>query len=390
MASLSTKNIATNSAIKGLAFPIAASVIAGATTMFVPTAILESFTGATGLSEIFPATAAPLGDTARALIAFSSGALTLAVTAIVSNRKGPKDMAAHQFKPVFTDNVDEVSPSMAAKLMERLSEIRKNGIGLPAMPWRKSDNGAPVVRNLGDLPKIRNADSHPDAPARRPLSAELDLSTFASEAEAQTKIETPTPTPSARFWNDEAAKAEPSIAAPAPAPVAMEPDLSRVYVPKLSTAPEIISPEIIVPEVIVPEVIVPEVVAPDAMVEVATAQTPLNELVAQLEAAVNQRQEILSRLASAQSQMSQQRTAAESMAIPPVKVAESVSAPEVSVAATVADTSGYIPPYFDRPPLEAVPSVAKAEQEAPQSASSQEDEALNAALATLRRMNANG
>lgn len=385
MASLSTKNIATNSAIKGLAFPIAASVIAGATTMFVPTAILESFTGATGLSEIFPATAAPLGDTARALIAFLTGALTLAVTAIVSNRKGPKDMAAHQFKPVFTDNVDEASPSMAAKLMERLAEIRKNGIGLPAMPWRKADDGAPVVRDLGDLPKIRNADSHPDAPARRPLSAELDLSTFASETEARTEIETPTPTPSARFWNDEAVKAESSVAAPAPAPVAMEPDLSRVYVPKLSASPEITSPEITSPEVIVPEVI-----APEAKVEVATAQTPLNELVAQLEAAVNQRQEILSRLASAQTQISQQRAAAEAMAIPPVKVAESVSAPEVSVAATVADTNGYIPPYFDRPPLEAVPSVAKAEQEAPQSASSQEDEALNAALATLRRMNANG
>ncbi len=380
MASLSTKNIAEKGAVKGLAFPIAASVLAGATTMFVPTAILESITGATGLSEIFPATAAPLGDTARALIAFSTGALTLAVTAIITNRKGPKDMAAHQFKPAFTDNIDEASPSMAAKLMERLAEIRKNGIALPAMPWRKADANAAVVRELGDLPKIRNADSHPDAPARRILSAELDLGNFASDEQMPVEMETPTPTPSARFWNDDAAPAPAPVAAAAP--IAMEPDVSRVYVPKLSASSEVAAPQVVATDV-------PSPIAAEAAVaaDIAVSQTPLSELVAQLEAAVNQRQEILSRLASAQAQISEQRAKADAT---PAEVA--VPAPvQEPTAVPIAETDGYVPPYFDRPPLEAVPSTVQMQDAAPaQTGSSNEDEALNAALATLRRMNANG
>ncbi len=387
MASLSAKNTAVKGAAKGLAFPIAASVIAGATTMFIPTAILESITGATGLSEIIPATAAPLGDTARALIAFSTGALTLAVTAIISNRKGPKDMAAHQFKPVFTDDIDDASPSMAAKLMDRLAEIRKNGIAMPAMPWRKADSGAPVVRELGDLPKIRNADSHPDAPARRILSAELDLGKFAGDEQVSSKqapskqapleMETPTPTPSARFWNDDAAPTQAQAPVFIPAPVAMEPDLSRVYVPKLSAMPVVAMPDAVA--AVTPVLVAGEV---SAAVDDAVSQTSLSELVAQLEAAVNHRQEILSRLASAQAQIAQQRGSAEAMATPPA---------EVAAPAPVAETDGYVPPYFDRPPLEAVPSAVQTQHSAPaQTVSSQEDEALNAALATLRRMNANG
>lgn len=388
MASLSTKNILAKGAANGLAFPIAASVLAGATTMFIPTAILESITGATGLSEIFLATAAPLGDTARALIAFSAGALTLAVTAIITNRKGPKDMAAHQFKPVFTHNIDDASPSMAAKLMERLADIRKKGIALPAMPWRKADAGAPVVRELGDLPKIRNADSHPDAPARRILSAELDLGNFASTEQAP--METPTPTPSARFWNDDAAPAQTQspIVAPPLASTRMEPDLSRVYAPKLSASPEVAAPQVVAtgaPSPIAAETLV---AADTPMSPMPVSQTPLSELVAQLEAAVNQRQVILARLASAQAQISQQRAEADAMSAEVQEPAAMTALVQEPVAVPVAETSGYMPPYFDRPPLEAVPSVAQTQSL--QTASSQEDEALNAALATLRRMNANG
>jgi hypothetical protein len=391
MASLSMNN----SAIKGLAFPIAASVLAGAATMFLPTALLESFTGATGLSEIFPATAAPLGDTARALIAFSAGALTLAVTAIVTNRKGPSDMAAHQFKPVFTDNVEEASPSMAAKIMERFAGIRSKGF---ALPWRKADDSKVVVRDLVDLPKIRNADSHPDAPARRPLSAELDLGEAASE------IEVPTPTPTARFWNDEkpaAAVAEVSESATQRAPVmpvSVEPSLSRVYVPTLSSTPEIalevdssepasapvyVAPAAAEPVTAVLEVDKVEAVAkPEAIADATIAQAPLSELVAQLEAAVNQRQEVLDRLASAQAQISEQRAAADAMAVKaPVSEAGSEQ------PAQPVQNDGYVPPYFDRPPLEAVPSV---QHTADVAGDAQEDEALRAALATLRRMNASG
>jgi hypothetical protein len=356
-------------AAKGLAFPIAASVFAGAATMFVPTAMLESFTGATGLSEIFPATAAPLGDTARALIAFSTGALTMALTAILSNRKGPKTMAAHQFKPVFTDPVEEAPPSLAAKLKERLAGIGK--ISMPNMPWRKATDASADIRDLGDLPKLRSADSHPDAAPRRPFSAELDLGSVATE------VEVPAPTPTARFWNDEV---EPDMTPAPSAPTAVhatplpETLVEPVYVAQAPIQSPLVQPE----AVIAPTLDVAAPVASDPAIPASLA-----DLVAELERAVQQRQLILDRIAAAQEQMA---TAKPVTVEEPAPVAQAESQqPVVEVAATVAPAShndGYVPPYFDRPPLEAVPMEAK-----PVDDQGDEDEALRAALATLRRMN---
>jgi hypothetical protein len=57
-----------NSQVKAVAMAMAGATLAAVSTMFVPVAILESVTGATGLSELIPAARAPLGDTARALM----------------------------------------------------------------------------------------------------------------------------------------------------------------------------------------------------------------------------------------------------------------------------------------------------------------------------------
>ena len=60
--------------MKALTMAMAGATVAAVATMFVPASMLEGLTGATGLSEIVPPAAAPLGDTARALIAFAAGA----------------------------------------------------------------------------------------------------------------------------------------------------------------------------------------------------------------------------------------------------------------------------------------------------------------------------
>jgi hypothetical protein len=378
---------------KGFAFPMAASVFAGAATMFVPTPMLESFTGATGLSEIFPATAAPLGDTARALIAFSTGALTMAVTAILSNRKGPKNMAAHQFKPVFTDNVEEASPSLAAKIKERFSDLGK--ISLPNMPWRKAVDAKADIRDLGDLPKLRTADSHPDAAPRRPFSAELDLSSVATEVEA------PMPTPAADFWKDEAQSNAPQKSA-LPVSEAFHAKLMPEQIPETvpmmapAAATASLQPSAQQPAPIQPEVVQTYTsaapVKESATVAVAadpSSPIPLADLVAQLEKAVQQRQLILDQIAAAQDQIIATQSAAahaSAMAEPiatPASVQPVAADPVVNESAAPAShNDGYVPPYFDRPPLEAVPMEAK-----PVDDNGEEDEALRAALATLRRMN---
>ena len=94
-----------NRQMRSLSIAMGASIIAAAATMFVPVNVLESITGATGLSEIVGAAAAPLGDKARALIAFGAGALTLAAMTVMLLRKdaGPTNddvevVAPHNFK----------------------------------------------------------------------------------------------------------------------------------------------------------------------------------------------------------------------------------------------------------------------------------------------------
>ena len=76
-----------NSQLKAIAIAMAGATVTAAGTMFVPVGILENITGSTGLSELIPAARAPLGDTARALIAFGAGAFTLAGLTFLAFRK---------------------------------------------------------------------------------------------------------------------------------------------------------------------------------------------------------------------------------------------------------------------------------------------------------------
>lgn len=141
--------------MKAPAMAMAGAAVAAVATMFIPVVMLESFTGSTGISELVPATAAPLGDTARAIIAFAVGALTLAVLGSLLTRQ-----------------------ANAPRAMEPASlfKDRPGWIAWPKMPWTKDGDD---ITDLSDLPKLRNGDAHPDAPPRRPLSAHQDLPVLA-------------------------------------------------------------------------------------------------------------------------------------------------------------------------------------------------------------------
>ncbi|MDX2211463.1 MAG: hypothetical protein SFV20_14025, partial [Sphingopyxis sp.] len=143
--------------------------------MFVPVTLLESVTGATGLSELVPAARAPLGDTARALIAFGTGAFTLsALTYLLlrfdgaaKQRPAPAPVAESSVPDWMMDEEDE-KPGFA----DRLARFRMPALSLPKMPWQHDED---AITELADLPKLRNGDTHPDAPPRRPLLATQDL-----------------------------------------------------------------------------------------------------------------------------------------------------------------------------------------------------------------------
>lgn len=300
-----------NRQMRSLTIAMGAAIFASVGAMFIPTAILESVTGATGLSEMIPATAAPLGDTARALIAFGAGSLTLAALAVVllgtDNKPVPRvieDVPA--FEP--DDEDEDLRPS----LMARFANFRLPEISAPKWPWQKDDDD---ITEFADLPKLRGNDIHPDAPPRRPLSATADLPVLdlVEPQNSATDEEQP----------------------------------SRV----VSVAPTV--------------AVLPEMPAPIERTS-SDNQPLIADMVAQLEAAVAQRQQQLKELEAVAA-----RLAASQPSEPDVEPIADDAEPEAEILPE--------PVRAPRPPLEAVPSVPAPQDDM--------DEALAAALATLHRMN---
>lgn len=171
-------------------FAFAGSAIVAVAAMFVPVRVWEMITGSTGISEMVPVAAAPLGDKARALIAFGLGAVTFIMIAAQTLRRPARsrfvaDVVANDPRmPSFKDAVfdlteeadPEPSPSLAARLRGKLAA------------WAEARRDSSAIVTLEDLPKLRASDAHPDAPPRRPFSAGRDLEALAAEGEPVSAI----------------------------------------------------------------------------------------------------------------------------------------------------------------------------------------------------------
>jgi hypothetical protein len=332
----------------GLAFGI--SAIAAISAMLVPVGLIESVTGATGISEIIPATAAPLGDTARAVIAFLAGAFTLiAALAIMLRQNNASSMDKAYSDPV--KKADALTGIKARAAAIKLPRIGLPKIGLPKMPWTKNEDD---ILDLADLPRLRSFDAHPDAPARKPLSASSDL--------RATMVQPTLSNAEAKFWGD---PVEAPVADSATIEAAIEPEYQN------ETAVEV-EPKVIVPEKAINEM--PASAETPAPTPVSThagsgavGQT-LAEMVAQLEAAVIQRKAQLAELEIVAAGLLASK-------MEPAPYTEQKVVAEKAVAEI-------LPPEIPRPPLEAVPSSPRAD------ADDDMDAALNAALETLHKMNA--
>ncbi len=144
---------------------IASFVLAAVISLMIPATLLESFITVIGLPEMIESSAPPLGVPERLVIAFFCGLVTAAIIiALAPNRN--TDAMTTPF--LSTDNDDEAFVSDRSHSPTFLERLRKFGFGHPA----GNDDS---IRDLTDLPKIRNADAHPDAPVRRPLFAGADL-----------------------------------------------------------------------------------------------------------------------------------------------------------------------------------------------------------------------
>lgn len=306
-----------NRQMRSMTIALGAAILAAVVAMFIPISALESITGATGLSELFPTTAAPLGDTARALIAFAAGALTLALMTVLLLRKdavAAKPFAADPIAAGIPENDDD----LAATWRERIAKIGLPSVKLPTMPWVKGEDD---ITELADLPKLRNGDIHPDAPARRPLSATQDLPVLDLTETAEEP-----------YLTESVAAVETAITS---AEISAEP-LVPVTVP----------------------------VAVDA-------HPTLDEMVAQLEASVMQRQQQLAELEIVAARLASGKTDHSVEVAEPVDVQHIDEPTEIHLPAE--------PIRAERPLLEAVPDSPAKQDDM--------DDALAAALATLHRMN---
>lgn len=117
----------------------------------IPLSSIEGFVSAYGISEMLPAARPPLGGTARLLIALAAGIFVAALLYSLFPRKGFSDMAT---------------------AMPRMTNI---GDFFRSLRFGRSGGAPGEVSDFDDLPRLRNADAHPDAPARRPIFANSDL-----------------------------------------------------------------------------------------------------------------------------------------------------------------------------------------------------------------------
>lgn len=121
---------------KPLFLAFGAALVAGALALLVPLDLLGDWSMQSGLAAIVAAAEPPLGNTARAGFAFA-----------VATGVG----------------------AFAWTILTLLSGI--------AAPRRRRSRSAPDVIALGDanVPQVRRADAHPDAPPRAPVRANRDL-----------------------------------------------------------------------------------------------------------------------------------------------------------------------------------------------------------------------
>ncbi|MBP7951886.1 MAG: hypothetical protein KAZ17_00205, partial [Sphingorhabdus sp.] len=363
-----------------------------------------------GLSEIFPATAAPLGDTARALIAFAVGALTLIVLMAVTMRKpiavkgttqsDSSKSAATSTQPSSFDNArssagmdDEPKATRGFKMPN---------ITMPKMPWARGEDDISDLADLSKLqtskmqaPILRSGDSHPDAPPRRPISALVDLAdtdnpslvsakqpivVAASVPEAPAAFVPPRPIAS-QFEQQPAQMAAPIWQGPPPE---ARPIPEHFAADIAASNARIISPN---------TAMLSDAKLSDATMPTQTEMPTLAEMIAQMEAAVEQRKQQLAELETVASEILAMKVNGEYPVTPkptPAPIPAPIPSPTAEPRFTVPQSEAIWPEIAPtaaiaplmRPALEVVSSRPQ-----PAAADDDMDAALHAALETLQRMN---
>ncbi len=354
--------------------PVVTALIAGCAaagvTALIPIEVMENFTASSGLSEIIPQTAPPLGATARLAIGFTFAVVAAAI--VLALMGGTARTAAETEE---TDPMSDAAPRATSLRMPRFGGVSRSAVftdsetieasgGDDAENWfarvkRRLDalagRDAHGIRDFDDLPKLRSADRHPDAPPRRPIFASADLNDPDEMVADRADEEKPYPE-------------ETFSARPVPAATPMDEDQSwRPLGTLVETGPE--------PDVIASD----DPDADDGPTDVhahAYADVDLDDLVDRLEKRLRATPVPVAAIDEPEPEPEPEPAAYEDTFDPPQQCGEPGAVEEFAAS----ETTGDLPPLSPRP----VQAVADAEPTEPMD---DMDAALQAALDTLERMN---
>lgn len=158
------------------AVAVAGGIAAALVIATLPHVYLENIVGATALSEIIPAAAPPLGNTARSLIAVVAGMISASALYLFLNQKTKSYEGGSDMSLAIPGNLTTESMEVERESKSRFAVPRLNLSAKSLTRFLKKPKKSPgQVMELKDLPDIRQADRHPDAPARQPIFASSDL-----------------------------------------------------------------------------------------------------------------------------------------------------------------------------------------------------------------------
>ncbi|WHO39779.1 hypothetical protein PMI04_004085 [Sphingobium sp. AP49] len=139
---------------------LAAAIVAGLFVLTMPVGLVETLVASSGLSEAIPAAGPPLGLKARLLLA-GFGAM-MAVGMVAAVRRRPADPTAIGWRK-----------RIGAWRGFRAQGARRMGFAFAKLTALARGRNVPVVDE--GTPALRRADAHPDAPARAPIFASRDF-----------------------------------------------------------------------------------------------------------------------------------------------------------------------------------------------------------------------
>ncbi|MEP2101282.1 MAG: hypothetical protein ABJP02_01510 [Parasphingorhabdus sp.] len=145
---------------------IAAGIGAALVVVTLPHVYLETTIGATGLSEILPAAAPPLGNTARGLIAIMAGLVSASAIYFFLNRKGSSDMGVALREQINAASPIELDLEEEAKKTKRFALPKFDAKSLTKFLKKPKKDKARVM-DLSDLPQLRKPEGEAEE-AERP------------------------------------------------------------------------------------------------------------------------------------------------------------------------------------------------------------------------------